>query len=214
MGINQLRRVAEAADISMLDLMRSAYRHPDLARWHSSCEGFTQRVEQLAHRSANLKLIEVIDVIAKSVGTHRLRSVERLKKFVGGLPSDLSVADFIDKVHKNRGLDLAGGAPEPEEEIDAVSIMSMHSAKGLTYDVVFILGMERGSFPDPRQDEAEQRRLMYVAMTRARNQLFLCYAKRRKGPPAKGFSFYKPSRFLADIPSQHRDLVKNAWAIT
>lgn len=208
-GINRLRRTAEAEDRSFWYVMRNAARYPDLSRWRSTFESFTKRIENLVDRSENLEIVKVIDLIARGLRTHRLRNVEKFQMFVSSLPSELSLVDFIQEIHKNRGLDIAGGAPEPEEEIDAVSIMSMHSAKGLTYDIVFILGMEEGSIPDPRQDEGEQRRLLYVAMTRARKELFLCYAKRRIGPPAKGFSFFNPSRFINEIPVQHRDYINN-----
>jgi len=208
-GINQLRRAAEAANTSLWDMMKSAQGHLGLARWATSFERFTRMLERLAVRSADLNLIEVIDLVARTMRAHRLRSVEILKNWAGRFPSDHSVNEFIEEVQRNRGLDLAGGAPEPEEDTDAVSIMSMHAAKGLTYEIVFVIGMEHGSFPDPKHDEAEQRRLMYVAMTRARKELFLCYAKRRIGPPARGFSFYRASNLLGDIPREHRDTIDN-----
>ena len=147
-GISMLRHIAEAKNMPIWDLMTRVNRYSDLARWCSYFEAFTHRVEEIASQSASLELVDVIDVIARSLGVHRLRSVERLKGFVSSLPSGLSAGDFIEEVHKNRSLDLAGGTSEPEEDTDAISVMSMHSAKGLTYDIVFIVGMEAGSFPD------------------------------------------------------------------
>jgi DNA helicase-2/ATP-dependent DNA helicase PcrA len=77
----------------------------------------------------------------------------------------------------------------------------MHSAKGLIYDVIFIIEMDQEIFPDPNLDIDEQRRLCYVAMTRARKELFVCHANRRTGPPARGqYGFYGPSSFISDIP--------------
>jgi DNA helicase-2/ATP-dependent DNA helicase PcrA len=119
--------------------------------------------------------------------------------------------DLLREINKIRGVDLAGGGPEPETKEEAVAIMSVHSAKGLGYRIVFILGMDLGIMPDPNQDECEQRRLCYVAMTRAKEELFLCHSKMRKGPAARGLSFYKVSKFLIDIPKEHRDVIDNEY---
>jgi DNA helicase-2/ATP-dependent DNA helicase PcrA len=116
---------------------------------------------------------------------------------------------LLAEISKNRGVDIVGGGPKPETEEDAIAIMSLHSAKGLGYKIVFVLGMDEGIMPDPNQDEFEQRRLCYVAMTRAKNELFLCHSKMRKGPAAMGHSFYNPSRFLSEIPATCRKIVIN-----
>ena len=93
-----------------------------------------------------------------------------------------------------------------------VSMMTMHSAKGLEFDVAIVVGLEEGILPhansssgDPRDTE-EERRLLYVAMTRARRQLFLAHARarRRFGGPEM---LAEPSRFLAQIPSEHIQVV-------
>lgn len=87
--------------------------------------------------------------------------------------------------------------------------MTMHSSKGLGYDVIFILGLDHGILPDRRQDEAEQRRLLYVAMTRAETSLFLCHSKRRVGRPPNRKFWYNPSPFIADIPVEHLEQIDN-----
>lgn len=90
---------------------------------------------------------------------------------------------------------------------DAVTLMTLHSSKGLEFPVVFLMGMEEGVFPHSRslmddQQLSEERRLCYVGMTRAREELIMSLAQRRTlfGQP----NFNPPSRFLKDIP---RDLV-------
>jgi DNA helicase-2/ATP-dependent DNA helicase PcrA len=97
-----------------------------------------------------------------------------------------------------------------EDEADAPTLMTLHSAKGLEFPVVMIVGMEEGvlphsrSFEDPEAME-EERRLCYVGMTRAKRRLFLSYAFRRT---VWGDSDVRePSRFLADIP---RNLIEGA----
>ncbi|MEP7379076.1 MAG: 3'-5' exonuclease, partial [Chloroflexota bacterium] len=90
-----------------------------------------------------------------------------------------------------------------EKESDAVTLITMHAAKGLEFDAVFITGLEEGVFPhsraldDQRQME-EERRLAYVGLTRARHRLYLTHAATRATWGRGGFSI--PSRFLMEIP--------------
>jgi DNA helicase-2/ATP-dependent DNA helicase PcrA len=89
-----------------------------------------------------------------------------------------------------------------DQEMDAVKLTTVHQAKGLEYDVVFLIGLADGQFPGRRSIEAgdveEERRLFYVAVTRARNELYLCYPKiaARPGP---GGMINTPSRFLQEL---------------
>lgn len=92
-----------------------------------------------------------------------------------------------------------------QEAGEAVTLMTLHSAKGLEFPVVFLVGLEEGVFPHSRAltsdtELEEERRLCYVGMTRARQELNLVYAQRRSlyGQP----SFNRPSRFLEDIPQE------------
>ena len=92
-----------------------------------------------------------------------------------------------------------------EGEQSAVTLMTLHSAKGLEYPVVFLTGMEDGVFPHVRSlgdpDELEEeRRLCYVGITRARERLYLCHAWSRMLFGAT--DYYPPSRFLAEIPEE------------
>jgi DNA helicase II / ATP-dependent DNA helicase PcrA len=87
---------------------------------------------------------------------------------------------------------------------EAIKLTTVHQAKGLEYDVVFVVGLADGQFPGRRSIEAddveEERRLFYVAVTRARNELYLCYPKvaTRGGP---GGMLLQPSRFLMELPT-------------
>ena len=96
---------------------------------------------------------------------------------------------------------------QDEEGRDAVALMTMHGAKGLEWPVCFLIGCEEGLLPhqrvvDERGDISEERRLFYVAMTRARRRLFLTLARSRRR--YHGSSPTRPSRFLAEIPAEHR----------
>jgi DNA helicase-2/ATP-dependent DNA helicase PcrA len=108
-----------------------------------------------------------------------------------------TLEQFLDQVALVSDLDSA------ELRNDRVSLMTVHSAKGLEFDVVFVVGLEEGVLPhqnasrDPRAVE-EERRLCYVAMTRARQHLTLTWAHERRRWGSR--SFGTPSRFLAEIP--------------
>jgi DNA helicase II / ATP-dependent DNA helicase PcrA len=97
-----------------------------------------------------------------------------------------------------------------DPESDAVKLTTVHQAKGLEYDVVFVIGLADGQFPGRRSIEAgdveEERRLFYVAVTRARNELYLCFPKiaSRPGP---GGMMNSPSRFLQELsPKLYQEL--------
>jgi DNA helicase-2/ATP-dependent DNA helicase PcrA len=97
-----------------------------------------------------------------------------------------------------------------DPDMDAVKLTTVHQAKGLEYDVVFVIGLADGQFPGRRSIEAgdveEERRLFYVAVTRARNELYLCYPKiaSRPGP---GGMMHTPSRFLQELsPDVYQEL--------
>jgi len=202
-----IRKIAEKFSCSFWDSMVNANKHSKLQRWHNHINRFVSIVNELEEKSLDLELDKTLHLIAKEIGATNKRGVSKLEDFAKTLEPDTGLKELLSKVNKNRGLDLAGGTAEPEEEKPAVQIMSMHAAKGLTFDVVFILGMDEDIFPDSHQDLNEQRRLCYVAMTRAKKELFLCCAQARKGPPARGLSFYCPSRFVNDIPKKHKAYV-------
>jgi len=108
-----------------------------------------------------------------------------------------TVADYLSEVT------LAAAADEIEDESGSLSLMTLHTAKGLEYQVIFLMGLEQGTLPHVRAfDEPgglqEERRLMYVGMTRAREKLFISHALQRTlfGNTAS----FIPSAFLNDIP--------------
>lgn len=100
------------------------------------------------------------------------------------------------------------------EDEDSVVLMTLHSAKGLEFPVVFIAGMEEGLFPGYRsitsgdeKDVEEERRLCYVGITRAREELYLTYAKTRM--QHGNTQYNQPSRFLKEIPPHNIEWIEN-----
>jgi DNA helicase-2/ATP-dependent DNA helicase PcrA len=109
---------------------------------------------------------------------------------------------------------LEAGETQGESWDDCVQMMTMHSAKGLEFPLVFIAGMEDGLFPHQRSVEdaggrlEEERRLCYVGMTRAREQLYLCYAEIRRMYGSENFC--RPSRFIDEMPAELLEEIRPA----
>lgn len=205
----KLRQIAEKTKSCLWEVVHNASKYQNLSRWQDQLSRFENELHKIEEECSKHAPEQVIESLAKRMGTSKLANVRKLQGFAKSLPEKPGIKDLLTDINKNRGIDLAGGGPRPETEEEAVAVMSLHSAKGLGYKVVFILGMDEGILPDPNQDECEQRRLCYVAMTRAKEELFLCHSKVRKGPAVKGHSFYSPSRFLREIPSTCREDIIN-----
>lgn len=112
---------------------------------------------------------------------------------------------------------LEAGENQGEEGDDCVQLMTLHSAKGLEFPVVFLVGMEEGLFPSQRSvnDEGrleEERRLAYVGITRARERLFLSHAESRRMHGTEMLA--RPSRFLAEMPAELIDEVRPRVHVT
>jgi DNA helicase II / ATP-dependent DNA helicase PcrA len=137
--------------------------------------------------------------------------VENLKELVGVAREfetrnpDGTTADFLEQVA------LVTEQDEYDEDDPAVTLMTLHNAKGLEFDVVFMVGMEDGVFPHYRSmgdagELEEERRLAYVGVTRARRRLYLTHAWGRS--LFGGQNFNPPSRFLSEIPTHMVDAVE------
>lgn len=112
---------------------------------------------------------------------------------------------------------LESGEAQAEASEDSVQLMTLHSAKGLEFPVVFLCGLEEGLFPHQRSMAdadglEEERRLCYVGLTRAQQQLFLTYAERRR---LHGTEIYGiPSRFIREIPPELLEEVRPALSVS
>ena len=176
-------------------------------------ESFIHIVENLGKRASEVALPELMQFLLNETGLLALYKedeqaqdrVENLKELVSAAKSfindpvadDASLESFLSHAALEAG---EHGAKDGES---AVQLMTVHASKGLEFDHVFIAGLEEGIFPHSNSfandsDIQEERRLMYVAVTRARKELSLCYAIERSlfGKSETN----KPSRFLDEIP--------------
>lgn len=131
-------------------------------------------------------------------GESRWENIQALRAVVADAP-EISLTDFLTEVA------LVADVDELGEDVEAVTMLTLHSAKGLEYPVVFLTGLEEGMLPHSRsmdspQDVAEERRLFYVGMTRAQALLYITHAFRRLWGRYGSNEPSAPSRFLEDLP--------------
>ncbi len=186
------------------------------SRAANAVRGFIELIDRLEAEIDGLpladqvaKAIELADLeahYAKERGERGQGRIENLNELVAAAgqfnldleETDSPLAGFL--VHAA----LEAGDEQADGNQDAVNLMTLHSAKGLEFPVVFLAGMEEGLFPHQRSSEdpvqlEEERRLCYVGMTRAKRALYLTYAEARR---LHGSDFRPaPSRFLFEIPS-------------
>jgi len=132
----------------------------------------------------------------------RIENIEELRHALSDYSNDFPDAGLDDYIER---ITLAAAVDSMQEEDDVVSLMTLHSAKGLEFPIVFLTGLEESIFPSPRSlDEQgnyeEERRLFYVGVTRAQDRLFLCRADSRT---LYGRTQYNPpSVFLQEVPEE------------
>ncbi|MDY6892234.1 MAG: UvrD-helicase domain-containing protein [Chloroflexota bacterium] len=186
---------------------------PFTSRSSQALIGFLAMIDDLIEKSRELSLVNLFDLVLEKTGykkyivdsadgEERWDNVLELRTVAAGY-QDLEPRDGLAYFLEEAA--LVADVDALDEELSAVTLITLHQAKGLEFPIVFIVGMEEGvlphfrSFPDPQQME-EERRLCYVGITRAKEMVYLVHALRRSlmGSSAQN----PPSRFLDDIP-QH-----------
>ncbi len=174
---------------------------------------FRDMINDLIKEKDKIKVSELIKKTLKDSGYEDMLNSEgtketeirfdNLMEFIGvaiefeNENAENSLGDFLDSIA------LVSDVDNLDESTDAVTLMTMHSAKGLEFDNVFLVGMEEGLFPSKRSIEEdaqteEERRLCYVAITRAKKHLFITNTKKRTLYGSTTYSI--PSRFIDEIP--------------
>ncbi len=190
------------------------------ARLARSLREFMTLIEQLAHQVTDLDLHEQVDVVIRASGLvehYRQEKGERGEQRIENLDELVTAAQSFqpDEQDELPPLEaflvhaaLESGGEQASEWDDCVQLMTLHTAKGLEFPLVFMVGLEAGLFPHKRSMEdvdglEEERRLCYVGMTRAMQELYLTHAESRRLHGAEHRA--APSQFLREIP---RELVE------
>ena len=215
--VETMRAYARANSCSMWQAAGAAANGTLGGRTAPSVVVFLNLIESMARDTANLELQEQVDQVihgSELIGFFQKEKGERGETRVENLEELVSAARSFkaDTTEEMTPLDaflshaaLEAGEGQAEAWEDCVQLMTMHSAKGLEFPLVFLCGMEDGLFPhqrsvaDPNGLE-EERRLCYVGITRAKQTLYITYAEQRRLHGMDSFS--QPSRFIAEIPEE------------
>ncbi len=184
---------------------------------------FLSLVERLARETVGLELHDqvdhviyasgLVDFFKKEKGEKGETRVENLLELVSAAksfePDPAEEMSPLDEFLSHAALEAGEGQADAWE--DCVQLMTMHSAKGLEFPLVFLCGMEDGLFPHQRSIAdpdglEEERRLCYVGITRAKQTLYITHAEQRRLHGIDNFS--QPSRFIAEIPDEHVEEVR------
>lgn len=218
--VEELRALAKKEKCSLWESSIRLVREKLLsARALNSLESFLQLIYQIKQSNKGLPLDEILDNVIKrsgliehykkEKGERGLARIENLEELV------TAAGEFAMPEDEEEALDplqsflahaaLEAGDTQANAYSDCVHLMTLHSAKGLEFPNVFLVGMEEGLFPHQRSSEdlvqlEEERRLCYVGITRAKQSLTMTYAQHRR---LHGSDYYpQPSRFLRELPAE------------
>ena len=231
--LDQLRRRARAENSSLWDAALAELAAADLnARAKNALRGFLAVIEEFSRAFQSLNLSEQIehaiahsglrDYYERDSRGNAESRVENLDELVNVASRFAPTPEDIEAGLSELAAFLAHAALEAGEaqgEIGepCVQLMTLHSAKGLEFPIVFLVGLEEGLFPSQRSAEdasrlEEERRLAYVGITRARARLILTYAESRRMHGTEMLA--RPSRFLAELPQALLEEVRPRAKIT
>lgn len=215
--MDKVTALAEAQGASLYEIIRNADLFPELKAAGNKLLKFADLIDGLRRQGAELALPEFYDAVCSQSGyvraleekddlesRGRMENVEELKSNILGFlersPEDATLSGFLNEIALYTDLDSMDGGD------DCVTMMTIHSAKGLEFPLVYVVGMEEGIFPGSsaqynEEELEEERRLCYVAMTRAKEKLTLTNARQRMLYGRT--SANRASRFLDEIPGEN-----------
>jgi DNA helicase-2/ATP-dependent DNA helicase PcrA len=229
-SVAELRRVAISNNVPALDVILDIARvqmgdedppayYVELAtRALKSVTAFGDLITRFIEQSLALDTNELIDLMVersgygamlredKERGEERMENLQELKasaeQFAGSEERG-QLTDFLENVALVSDVDGLQGGDDSEIDEEAITLITLHQAKGLEYDAVFLVGLEEGMLPHSRSVDVptqleEERRLLYVGMTRARKRLYMFRAFQRRFRGQSGSQM--ASRFLLEIP--------------
>ncbi len=213
-SVDLLAQVAEGLGESPVAVMRNAAEYPLLSRVANKLTALAEVFDELRLTAESSPLDELLDELMMKTGylamlqslgeegAGRLENINELKSTMLSYSQNAeepSLSGFLEEISLYTDIDSL------DPDADSVTLMTVHSAKGLEFNNVFVVGLEENIFPSSRsmdleEDVEEERRLAYVAITRARKRLYLCCARQRM---LFGTTQYnKPSRFVGELPAE------------
>ncbi len=213
-SLDKIQEISEKTGESMYSIIKNSEQY-GLNRVYVNAMEFIELIEDIKEKSYNTLISELIKEILKKSGYTKALELENTieaESRIQNLDEFLTVAiEFEQESADNtlqeflEGITLTSDLDNMEETDETVTLMTLHSAKGLEFPVVFLVGLEEGIFPgyksigEPHELE-EERRLFYVGITRAKKYLYLTCAKRRT--IFGSTSYNAVSRFVKEIPKE------------
>ncbi len=212
--LEAVEAIATEQGMSLFDVMAHAGEYVALQRAAATLVAFARMIEELSELAADIELPALIDVVLDRSGYRQMlidagkeeaERLDNLEEFKSNVIEYCRTADQPTLTGFLEENALVADVDRYDETADAVVMMTIHSAKGLEFPVVFLPGMEDGIFPGMQTitggdaEMEEERRLAYVAITRAKSELHILHAKMRL---LYGSTAYNPlSRFVSEIPA-------------
>ncbi len=226
-GAATLKKIFEIADkeeISAFDVIENINAYPEFSSRHTGILlNFANLINSLVEKQKTLELSEFVTLLLEETGyikelkeedtTENQSRLENLQELVNVIKEFEADELEIDE-EENLGVlgnflsqaALVSDVDEMKDDEKSVTLMTLHAAKGLEFPIVFLVGLEEGLFPgskatayESKTELEEERRLMYVGITRAKEELYLCHAQKRR--VWGEIKFFQRSRFIDEIPS-------------
>jgi len=212
--VNLITELADIHRVSMFEIMENASAYSPISKSAYKLRDFVQLIKKLRSLEGQVPLHELVEqtieltgyrAMLEAGGEEEAERLDNLRELISNVIAyeqsheDPTLAGFLEEVALVTDID------NYDKDADAVVLMTIHSAKGLEFPVVFIPGFEEGIFPGAQsaanpEELEEERRLAYVAITRAKERLFCLHARERL---LYGHTQYnQPSRFLSEIPEE------------
>ncbi len=228
--IEQVRSVARAENCSLWQACAKCVNESLMtSRASNAVLGFLELIDELSLACSELELAEKAEYIVNHTGLiqhHEKEGGEKARARIENLEELVTAANNFDDPDIDEGFDLKSnaflsafldkaaldaGETQAHESEDAVQLMTLHSAKGLEFHLVFLAGMEEGLFPHKMSIDniaglEEERRLCYVGITRARTKLYMSHAESRRMHGE--VNLCRPSRFINEIPNELLDEIR------
>ena len=228
--IEQVRSVAREKNCSLWEACVNCVNESLMtSRASNAVLGFLELIDELGLACGELELAEKAEHIINHTGLiqhHEKEGGEKARARIENLEELVTAANSFDDPDIDEGFDLKSnaflsafldkaaldaGETQADESEDAIQLMTLHSAKGLEFHLVFLAGMEEGLFPhkmsmDNLAGLEEERRLCYVGITRARTKLYLSHAESRR--LHGDVNLCRPSRFINEIPTELLDEIR------
>ena len=216
-SIGKAQAYAVDHNINLYNALELAYMNPELSRASAKIKKFTDFIEELREYSQEHSIKELVDKIIEDTGyvtelvlenTDESKArIENIEELISKVVEYESTTENPDLAGFLEDVALVADIDSLDEDSDYVVLMTIHSAKGLEFPNVFLCGMEEGLFPgisaicaEDQSEIEEERRLCYVAITRAKENLVISYAKRRMVHGETRYNII--SRFIKEIPTQ------------